>query len=53
MNKRPAPIAAPRDWNDTARAAVAMYKSDTQPGYALNVEDVDRSGYNPYSRKAA
>lgn len=46
----PAPIPAPRDWNDEAKVAVATYASATAPGYALNVEPVDMSGYNPYFR---
>lgn len=49
----PAPIAAPQDWNDEARAIVATYASDTTQGYALNVEPVDMSGYNPYFRSTS
>lgn len=48
-----APIAAPRDWNDEARVTVATYASTAQPGYALNVESVDRGSYRPYSRIGA
>lgn len=44
------PIPAPRDWNDESRAVVATYKSDTGPGYALNVESVDHGNYRPYFR---
>ena len=45
------PVPAPRDYNDEAASAVATYKSDTEPGYALHSEDVDRGGYMPYSRR--
>lgn len=45
-----APIAAPRDWNDESKRAVATYASIAAPGYALNVEDVDHGDYRPYSR---
>lgn len=45
------PIPAPRDYNDEAARAVATYKSDAEPGYALHVESVDSGNYRPYSRK--
>lgn len=45
-----APIPATRDWNNEAGRTVATYASNTQPGYAVHVADVDRGGYNPYSR---
>ncbi len=45
------PIPAPRDWNDEAAVAVATYKSECEPGYALHVENVDHGSYRPYSRK--
>jgi hypothetical protein len=50
---KPSPVPAPRDWNDEAARAVATYASSTFPGYALNVEPVDHSGYRPYSRVGA
>lgn len=49
----PAPIAAPKDWNDEARAIVATYASDTTQGYALNVEPVDSAAYRPYFRSTS
>lgn len=45
-----APIAAPRDWNDESARTVATYASEVAPGYALNAELVDQSGYRPYFR---
>lgn len=50
QNTKPAPIAAPRDWNDESRRVVSTFKSDCEPGHALNVENVDHPSYRPYSR---
>lgn len=49
----PAPIPAPRDWNDESVAIVATYASRTQGGHALHSEPVDQGGYSPYFRSSS